>query len=46
MTVKEYAEHVGKSIPRIYQLIASGNLDVEPKYGRLLIKVKAKKKAA
>lgn len=43
MTVKEYAEHIGKSIPRVYQLIAAGDLPIESKYGKLLIKVRKKK---
>jgi len=41
MTVTEYASHIGKSIPLIYKKIRLGQLDIEKKFGRILIKVKA-----
>ena len=40
MTVKDYAKHIGKSIPLVYKQINGGKLKVENKFGRILIKVK------
>lgn len=40
MTVKEYAEHVGKSIPLVYKRIRLNKVKTEKKFGRILIKVK------
>ena len=42
MTVKEYAKHIGKSIPLVYKQIANGQVRTELKYGVYLIKVKWK----
>jgi len=40
MTVKEYAEFRGKSIPLIYKRIREGKETTQKKFGRILIKVK------
>lgn len=42
MTVKEYAQYVGKSIPLIYKQIRQGKLKIEDKYGITLIKTNLK----
>lgn len=39
MTVKEYAAHIGKSIPLVYKQIKGGSVKWEKKFGRILIKV-------
>jgi len=39
MTVKEYAQHIGKSIPLVYKQIREGKVTTDKKYGRILIKV-------
>lgn len=40
MTVKEYAEKVGKSIPLIYKQIRLKQVETDRKFGRILIKTK------
>lgn len=40
MTVNEYAEHVGKSIPLVYKRIKNKQVSTVKKFGRILIKVK------
>ncbi len=40
MTVKEYAEFIGKSIPLVYKQIDENKLKTTVKYGRILIRVK------
>lgn len=40
MTVKEYAAHIGKSVPLVYKQIGLGQVASEKKFGRILIKVK------
>lgn len=42
MTVKEYAAHIGKSIPLVYKQIRLKQVKTEIRYGRILIKVKSK----
>jgi hypothetical protein len=42
MTVKEYAKHIGKSIPLVYKQIREGDVKVNKQFGRILIKVKNK----
>lgn len=39
MTVKEYAEKIGKSIPLVYKQIRLNQVKTERKFGRILIKV-------
>jgi len=40
MTVKEYADYIGKSIPLVYKQIREEKLSIVEKYGRILIRVK------
>lgn len=40
MTVKDYAAHIGKSIPLVYKRIYAGQLAFETKFGKIVIKVK------
>lgn len=40
MTVKEYAAHIGKSIPLVYKQIDEGKVQTEKRYGRILVKVR------
>ena len=40
MTVRDYAKHINKSIPLIYKQIRQKKLDVDTRYGVILIKVK------
>lgn len=42
MTVKEYAEYIGKSIPLVYKQIRQEQVKFERRFGRLLIKVNEK----
>lgn len=44
MTVKEYAAHIGKSIPLVYKQIEEGKLRTERRYGRILVRAKGAKK--
>jgi len=46
MTVKEYAKHIGKSIPLVYKQIAKEQVKTETRFGRLLIRVNVKKQIA
>lgn len=39
MTVKEYADSIGKSVPLIYKQIRENKVKTERKFGRILIKV-------
>jgi hypothetical protein len=43
MTVKEYALHIGKSIPLVYKQIRQDQVKIDRKFGRILIKVKEEK---
>lgn len=40
MTVKEYAKHIGRSIPLVYKQISHDQVEAVYKFGRILIKVK------
>jgi hypothetical protein len=40
MTVKEYATHIGKSIPLVYKQIRLNKVKAVSKFGKILIKVK------
>jgi len=40
MTVKEYAKHIGKSIPLVYKQIRLDQVKSISKFGKILIKVK------
>lgn len=40
MTVKEYADHIGKSVPLVYKQITEKKVKTAKKFGRILIKVK------
>lgn len=44
MTVKEYAAHIGKSIPLVYKQIEGKKVQTEVRYGRILVRVKEAKK--
>ena len=39
MTVKEYAQHIGKSVPLVYKQIKEEKVKTVSKYGIILIKV-------
>lgn len=40
MTVKEYALHIGKSVPLVYKQITEKKVKTAKKFGRIVIKVK------
>lgn len=40
MTVKEYAAHIGKSVPLVYKQVREGKILTQVKFGRILVKAK------